>query len=68
MYQNVQKTCVSQKNGSTMYLGDDGVKELVIIYDHVDFSRKDEWTQDCFLSPKRAGAGPWRNHVTPIQE
>ncbi len=36
---------VSVKNGSNMYLGDDGVKELVIICDHV---HKNEWTQDCF--------------------
>ncbi len=31
-----------------MYLGDEGVKELVIICDHVHFSRKNEWIQDCF--------------------
>ncbi len=49
--------CVSVKNGSNVYLGDDGVKELVIICDHVHFFSKNEWTQDCFLSPK--GAGPW---------
>ncbi len=54
------------ENGSNVYLGDDGVKELVIICDHVHFSHKNEWTQDCFLSPK--GVGPWRNHVTLIQE
>ncbi len=47
------------KNGSNMYLGDDGAKELVIICDHVHFSHKNEWTKDCFWSPK--GAGPWRN-------
>ncbi len=45
------------KNGSNMYLGDDGVKALVIICDRVHFSLKNEKTQDCFLSPK--GAGPW---------
>ncbi len=45
------------KNRSNMYLGDDGVKELVIICDHVHFSCKNEWTQDCVQSPK--GAGPW---------
>ncbi len=39
------------KNGSNMYLGDDGAKELVIICDHVHFSRKNEWTHDCFQSP-----------------
>ncbi len=42
-----------------MYVGDYGEKELVIICDHVHFSQKNEWTQDCFLSPK--GAGPWGN-------
>ncbi len=47
------------KNGSNMYLGVDGVKELVIICDHAHFSCKNEWTQDCFLSSK--GAGPWQN-------
>ncbi len=47
------------KNGFVMHPGDDGVKELVIISDHIHFSRKNEWTQDCFLSPK--GAGPWQN-------
>ncbi len=35
------------KNGSSMYVGDDGTKELVIICDHVHFSRKSEWTNDC---------------------
>ncbi len=48
---------VSVKNGSKMYLGEDGMKESVIICDHVHFSRKNEWTQDCFLSPKGAGPG-----------
>ncbi len=33
---------------SSVYLGDDGAKELVIIYDHLYFSRKNELTQDCF--------------------
>ncbi len=33
----------------SMYLGDDGAKELVII---CDFSRKNERTQNCFLSLK----------------
>ncbi len=47
------------KNGSSMYLGDNGAKELVIICDHVYFFHKNEWTRDCFLSPK--GAGPWWN-------
>ncbi len=47
------------KNVSNLYLGDDGVKELVTICDHVHFSHKNKWTQDCFLSPK--GAGPWQN-------
>ncbi len=45
------------KNGSNMHLGDDGVKELIIICDHVHFSHKSEWTQDCFLSSKGAGLG-----------
>ncbi len=36
------------KNGSNMYLGDDRAKELVMICDHVHFSHKNEWTQDCF--------------------
>ncbi len=36
------------KNGSIMYLGDYGVKELVIIPDHIHFSHKNEWTHDCF--------------------
>ncbi len=35
---------VSMKNGSIVYLGDDGVKELVLICDHVHFSCKNEWT------------------------
>ncbi len=30
------------ENGSNMYLGDDGVKELVIICDHIHFSCKNE--------------------------
>ncbi len=30
------------KNGSNMYLSDDGVKELVIIYDYVHFFCKNE--------------------------
>ncbi len=47
------------KNGSNMYLGHDEAKELVIICDHIHFFPKNEWTQDCFLSPK--GAGPWQN-------
>ncbi len=42
-----------------MYLGDDGVKSLVVICDRVHFSHKTEWTKDCFWSPK--GAGPWPN-------
>ncbi len=42
-----------------MYFGDDGVKELVIICDHVHLSHKHEGTQDCILSPK--GAGPLQN-------
>ncbi len=46
------------KNKSTMYLGDNGVKELAIICDHSHFSLKNEWTQDGFLSPK--GAGLWQ--------
>ncbi len=38
------------KNGSNVYLGDDGVKELVKICDHVHFSHKNEWTKDCIIS------------------
>ncbi len=30
-----------------------------VICDHVHFSHENEWTQDCSLSPKRAG--PWQN-------
>ncbi len=41
-----------EKNRFNMYLGDDRAKELVIICDQVHFSRKNEWTQDSFLSPK----------------
>ncbi len=44
------------KNGSNMYLGEGGAKELIIICNHVQFSHKNEWTQHCFSSPK--GAGP----------
>ncbi len=36
------------KNGSNMYLGDDGTKELVIICDHIHLSHKNERSQDCF--------------------
>ncbi len=42
-----------------IYLGDNGMRELVIICDQVHFSHKNEWTQDCVYSPK--GAGPWKN-------
>ncbi len=54
--QNGQKICVCEKwvQHVSCY---DGTKELVRICDHVHFSRKNKWTQDCFLSPK--GAGPW---------
>ncbi len=34
------------KNGSIMYLGDDGVKELIINCDHIHFSGKNELNQD----------------------
>ncbi len=54
------------KNGSDMYLGDDGAKELVMICDHVHFSHKNGQTQDCFYSPK--GRGCSETHVTLIQE
>ncbi len=54
----LEDTCLV-KNGSNMYLSDDGAKESVIICDYVHFSHKNEWTQDRFLSPK--GAGPWPN-------
>ncbi len=43
------------KNGSNIYLSDDGLKELVINCDHVYFSHENEWTQGCFYSPKEAG-------------
>ncbi len=36
------------KYGSNMYLGDSGVKELVIICDHTQFSHKNEQNEDCF--------------------
>ncbi len=36
------------KNGSSMYLGDDGAKESVVICDYVYFSLKNVWTQDGF--------------------
>ncbi len=48
-----------------MYLGDDGTKEL-IIFDHVHFVCKNQWTQDCSLSPK--GQGRDKTHVTQKQE
>ncbi len=51
------RRCVSVKNGSNMYVSDDGVEELVIICDHVHFSHKNKWTQDCFLTPKGRGWG-----------
>ncbi len=40
------------KNGSNMYFGDNRLKRLVIICDHVYFFHKNEKTQGCFLSPK----------------
>ncbi len=46
MSECLEDTCLV-KNGSHIYVGDDGVKELVIICDHVYFSRKSEWTRDC---------------------
>ncbi len=45
------------KNGSNMYLGDEEAKELTIICDHVHFSRKNEWTQDCSSLLKGRGRG-----------
>ncbi len=47
------------KNGSNMYLGDDGAKESVIICEGIYLSRKNNRTQACFWSPK--GAGLWRS-------
>ncbi len=47
-----------------MYLGDDGMKELVIICDHIHFSHKNEWTASCLLK----GRGHGEIHVTLIQE
>ncbi len=55
------------KNGSNMYLADDGVKELVIICDHIHFSHKNEiglTTASCLLKGRSQG----ETHVTPIQE
>ncbi len=43
-----EDTCLVKK-GSNMYVGDDEAKESVIICDHVHFSPKNEWTQDCLL-------------------
>ncbi len=56
--ESLEDTCL-EKSGSNTHFGEDGVKELVIICDHIHFSQRNEWTQDCFLSPK--GAVPWRN-------
>ncbi len=39
-------TCLV-KNESSMYVGGDGAKELVLICDHVHFSSENEWTKDC---------------------
>ncbi len=44
----LEDACLVKKNGSILYLGNDGVKELVIICDYVHFFCKNEWTQDCF--------------------
>ncbi len=46
------------KNGSNVYLEDNGAKEFVKICDHVYFSHKNEQSQDqdCFLSPKGASS------------
>ncbi len=55
------------KNGSSVYLDDDGVKELVIICDQVHFSYKNEWIKDCFVSSKGAGLQQ-KKHMTLIQE
>ncbi len=56
-------------NGSNMYLGDDGVKELLIICDHVYLSHKNEWT---YFFPRASsllkGRGRGETHVTLIQE
>ncbi len=51
-----EDTCLV-KNGSNMCLGDDGAKELILIYDHIHLSHKNKWTKNCVWSPK--GAGPW---------
>ncbi len=58
VFECLEDTCLV-KNGSNMYLDDDWAKEVVIICDYVNFSCKNERTQDCFWSPK--GAGLWRN-------
>ncbi len=39
------------KNGSNMYLGDDGAKEFVVVCDYLHFSHKNKWTEDGFLCP-----------------
>ncbi len=52
---NVRKICRLVKNGSSMHLGDDGAKELVIIRDHVHFFHENEWTRDCILSSREGG-------------
>ncbi len=54
------------RNKCNLYLGDDRVKESVIICDHVHFSCKDEWTQD--YSNLLKGRAMAKNHVTLIQE
>ncbi len=48
------------KNGSNTYLGEDEVKELVIICDHLYFSRKHDWTKtaSCLLKGRGRGEKP----------
>ncbi len=54
------------KNGSNMYLSHDGVKELVIICDHVHFCYRNEMTQTASSLLKGRSCG--KTHVTLIQE
>ncbi len=46
---------MSLKNGSNLYLGDDRVKELVIICNHVHFPHKNKGTASSFLKGRGRG-------------
>ncbi len=54
------------KNGSNMYLGDVGAKELIIICDHVNFSVRMNGLKT--VSSLLKGRGHGETHVTLIQE